>query len=49
MLLSKVTLSHPAGITSNVQCVCSAAGWRTQAGDVIYQCFQSLRLRNFTK
>jgi len=37
-LLSKVT-SHPAGITSNVQCVRLAAGRgrRTQAGDATDQ------------
>jgi len=30
-------LSHPAGFTSNVQCVCLAAGQRTQAGDATDQ------------
>jgi len=35
-LLSKV-MSHPAGITSDVQCVLLAAGRRTQAGDATDQ------------
>ena len=44
-LLSKVGLNCHILQVLHVQCVCLAAGRRTQAGDATDQCFQLLLLR----